>query len=85
MEQLDDCKEQRSALATLVIGGVDVPDVLMDSGASCNVMGQRTWELLRQKGIKCESRKSARELFVYGGVEPLPTLGTFTVDVAQVG
>ena len=85
VEQLDDCKEQRSALATLVIGGVDVPDVLMDSGASCNVMGQRTWELLRQKGIKCESRKSARELFVYGGVEPLPTLGTFTVDVAQVG
>ena len=72
-------------MATLVIGGVDVPDVLMDSGASCNVMGQRTWELLKQKGIKCESHKSARELFVSGGVEPLPTLGTFTVDVAQVG
>ena len=84
VEQLDDCKEQRSALATLVIGGMDVPDVLMDSGASCNVMGQRTWELLKQKGIKCESHKSARELFVSGGVEPLPTLGTFTVDVAQV-
>ena len=26
----------------LVIGGVDVPDVLIDLGASCNVMGQHT-------------------------------------------
>ena len=35
VEQLDDRKEQRSALITLIIGSVDVPDVL-DSGASCN-------------------------------------------------
>ena len=45
MEPSDDRKEQRSAWVTLVIGGVDVADVLMDSEASCNVMGQRTWEL----------------------------------------
>ena len=69
----------------LVIGGVDVPDVLIDSGATCNVMGQQTWELLKQQGIKCESRKSARELFAYGGTEPLPTLGTFTADVTWAG
>ena len=35
VEQLDDRKEQRGALITLIIGSVDVPDVL-DSGASCN-------------------------------------------------
>ena len=34
VEQVNDRKEQRSALVTLVIGGVDVPDVLTDSGAS---------------------------------------------------
>ena len=66
-------------------GGVDVPDVLIDVGASCNVMGQQTWELLKQKGIKCESPKSAKELFAYGGIEPLLTLGTFTADVMQAG
>ena len=38
-------------------------------------------EMLKLNGIKCESRKSARELFAYGGTEPLPTLGTFTADV----
>ena len=79
------CRElQRSPLVTLVIGGVDA-DVLIDSGATCNVMGQQTWELLKQKGIKCESCKSARELFAYGGTEPLPTLGTFTADVTWAG
>ena len=82
---MNDRKEQRGALVTLVIGGVDVPDVLIDSGASCNVMGQQTWELLKQKGINCESRKSAKELFAYGGTEPLPTLGTFTADVTLAG
>ena len=85
VEQVNDRKEQRGALVTLVIGGVDVPDVLIDSGASCNVMGQQTWELLKQKGINCESRKSAKELFAYGGTEPLPTLGTFTADVTLAG
>ena len=56
-----------------------------DSGATCNVMGQHTWEWLKQKGIECESRKSARELFAYGGTEPLPTLGTFTASVSLAG
>ena len=85
VEQLNGRELQRSPLVMLVIGGVDVPDVLIDSGATCNVMGQQTWELLKQKGIKCESRKSARELFAYGGTEPLPTLGTFTADVTRAG
>ena len=62
-----------------------VSDVLIDSGATCNVVGQQTWEMLKLKGINCESRKSARELFAYGGMEPLPTLGTFTADVSLTG
>ena len=72
-------------LVTLVVGGVDVPDVLIDSGATCNVMGQQTWDLLKLKGIKCESRKAAKELFAYGSTELLPTLGTFTADVMLAG
>ncbi|PFX12441.1 Uncharacterized protein K02A2.6 [Stylophora pistillata] len=85
VEQLDDHREERSALATLIIGGVYVTDVLIGLGASCNVMGQRNCELLKQKGIKCESRKSVKEIFAYGGVEPCSTLGNFTADVTQAG
>ena len=41
--------------------------------------------LLKQKGIRCESRKSVKELFAYGSIEPLLSLGTFTADVMQAG
>lgn len=40
VEQLSDCKELGCALVTLVIDGVSVPDVLIDLGASCNIVGQ---------------------------------------------
>ena len=74
-------EKQDSGLVTVVVGGVELPDVLIDSGATCNLIGQQTWNMLKKKGIKCESRKTARELYAYGSTEPLPTLGTFTADV----
>lgn len=85
VEQLTGHERQSSDLITLVVGGVDVFDVLIDSGATCNVMGQQTWDMLKMKGIKHGSCKSARELFAYGDTEPLPTLGTFTADVMLTG
>ena len=85
VEQFTGHERQSSDLITLTVGGVAVPHVLIDSGATCNVMGQQTWEMLKLEGIKCESRKSARELFAYGGTEPLPTLGTFSADVMLTG
>ena len=36
-----------------------------------------TRKFLTRKGIRCESRKSAKTLCAYGGKEPLPTLGLF--------
>ncbi|XP_068758051.1 uncharacterized protein [Montipora capricornis] len=85
VEQLTGHERKSSDLITLIVGGVTVSDVLIDSGATCNLVGQQTWEMLKLKGINCESRKSARELFAYGGTEPLPTLGTFTADVSLTG
>ena len=43
----DVCNKQNSALVDLVIGGVEVKSVLIDSGASCNVMDKCTWEALK--------------------------------------
>ena len=79
VEQLTCHKRKSSDLITLIVGGVAVSDVLIDSGATCNVMDQQI--MLKLKGIICESRKSSEELFVFGGTEPLPTLGIFTADV----
>ena len=41
--------------------------------------------MLKLNGINCDLLKSARELFAYGGTEPLPTLGTFTAEVSLTG
>ena len=85
VEQLTGHERKSSDLITLIVGGVAVYDVVIDSGATCNVMGQQTLEMLKLKGINCESHQSARELFAYGGAEPLPTLGIFNADVLLTG
>ena len=53
----DACNKQNSALVDLVIGGVEVKSVLIDSGASCNMMDKCTWEALKEKGIQCSSKR----------------------------
>ena len=55
-------EKQDSGLMTQVVRGVELPDVLIDSGATCNLIGQQTWNMVKKKGIKCESCKTAREL-----------------------
>ena len=66
-------------------GEVHLGKVLIDSGATCNVLSEPTWNFLKQIGIRCESRQSATTVYAYGDKEPLPTLGTFKADVMLVG
>ena len=42
VEQFTGHEQQSSNLISLTVGGVAVPHVLIDSGATCNVMGQQT-------------------------------------------
>ena len=58
-----------------------MPNILIDSGATCNLLGKETWEWLKSRKVQCNTRKEARILFAYGNTKPLPTLGTFTADV----
>ena len=37
----------RNGIVTLQIGGVILPNVLIDSGATCNLLGKETWEWLK--------------------------------------
>ena len=70
---------------TFVVGGVHLGEALIDSGATCDMLSEPTWNFLKQRGIMCESRKSATTLYAYGGKEPLPILGTLTADVMLAG
>ena len=85
VERPGDLAVEKSGSVSLVVGGVHLGEVLIDSGATCNVLSEPTWNFLKQRGIRCESRKSATTLYPYGGKEPLPTLGTFTADVMLAG
>ena len=53
--------------------------VLIDSGASSNIIDSATWEQLKKKGIKCSSKASSgKKLYTYASDVPLPVKGTFT-------
>ena len=47
---------QRSGIVTVLVGGVHLPNVLIDSGATCNLLGQVTWEWLKSQKIQCQTR-----------------------------
>ena len=56
-------------------------NVLIDSGASCNVIDYGTWNNLKQRHIKCESKVSDKKLFAYGQKEPMEAVGTFVAGI----
>ena len=61
----------------ITVGGAHIKDMLIDSGASCNIIDKQTWEDLKRQGIKCESKKETQKVFPYGSRKPLETLGKF--------
>ena len=74
--------ENSIGLVDINIGGVDIHDVMIDSGSSCNIIDKGTWEALKRDGVRCRSQKSAGNIYAYGSKTPLKTLGKFQTDVA---
>ena len=70
-----------SGVVDLCVGGVQLKNVLIDSGATCNTVDRATWESLKQKGVKCKSRKCEKKLFAYGPTKPIEVVGTFESEV----
>ena len=63
------------------LGGVELKDVLVDSGSTCNVVDRETWDDLKRKEIKCTSWKLNKKLHAYGSEEPLSTIGEFATEL----
>ncbi|KAK3711516.1 hypothetical protein QZH41_016433 [Actinostola sp. cb2023] len=55
--------------------------MIVDSGASANVLHRQTWEWLKRNKVKCVSARSNRKLYTYGSEKPLRVIGTFTCRV----
>ena len=62
------------------IGGVQVT-MIIDSGASCNVLDRSLWEYLKANKVRCASSKATKKLYSYGNKQPQQVAGTFTADV----
>ena len=64
------------------VGGVDLP-LIVDSGASINIIDNPTWNDLKSKGIKCISTKANECLYAYGQTKPLTVCGKFQTVVSK--
>ena len=72
----------RAPTAKANIGGVDM-QILVDSGATKNIVDVTTWEWLKQNHILCESKVAQRhkKLYSYAPTTPLQVKGTFSTTV----
>ena len=66
------------------VGGVKIPNMLIDSGATVNIVDRETWENLKKMHISCKSKKYTGKVFAYGSSMPLPTVGKFET-MAKIG
>jgi hypothetical protein len=66
----------------VIIGGVEI-QILVDSGATCNVINEFTWNRMKQQHVVCDSKKESRTLLAYG-TNKLNVIGTFMAET-QVG
>ena len=55
----------RNGEISLKIGGVQVT-MIIDSGASCNVLDRNLWEYLKANKVRCASSKATKKLYSYG-------------------
>lgn len=67
------------------MGGVNLK-VLIDSGATRNIIDEQTWEWLKHKYIKCNSKPGdgGKKLYAYATSKPLEVKETFEAT-AKVG
>lgn len=71
---------QSEDLFRVKVGGVNLK-VMIDSGASCNVVDENTWSFLKKQKILCSTSSTSKMLYPYGNKEPLSVLGKFCADV----
>ena len=64
------------------VGGLPVT-MIIDSSASCNVIGRNVWEYLKANKVACVSTKASKKLYACGSNRPLQVAGIFTAEVSD--
>ena len=63
------------------IGGLPIT-MIIDSGASCNVISRSVWEYLKANKVACLSTKASKKLYAYGSNQPLQVAGICTAEMS---
>ena len=63
----------------IIVGGVEIR-ILVDSGATCNLITQPIWEEMKRNHVKCKCEPSNNRIFNYGRRVQLPVMGSFTAE-----
>ena len=71
-----------SSTMNVSVGGVKL-GVLIDSGATHNIIDEYTWMYLKSQAITCTSsaKSTGKHLYTYASTRPLQVKGTFTCNV----
>ena len=56
--------------------------MIIDSGASTNIVDKQTWEYLKRNKVKCESVHDDKRLYTWASQTPLEVIGTFHCETA---
>lgn len=88
MNAVDNESDSDSDSYAFHVGSVDVGkqklpiDVIVDSGATVNLIDAKLWESLKKQKITCKSEITTKKLYAYGADKPLDLLGKFSTVVA---
>ena len=76
-------RDKCEALVDIIVDGVTISDMLIDSGTTCNIISKEMWQDMAAKSaIKLQGTR--KRLYPYGKREPLQILGKFTAKL-EVG
>ena len=76
-------EKQKTNTLQFKVGGVCV-DMLVDSGATANLIDEETWKYLKKHKVKCHSHEASptKKLYTYSSDKPLTLKGKFKADIA---
>ena len=78
---LDDSNVSSDGKISVKIGGLPLT-MIIDSGASCNVIGRNVWEYLKANRVACVSTKASKKLNAQGSNQPLKVAGVFNAEMS---
>ena len=55
--------------------------MLIDSGATCNILDRQLRDFLKKTSIKCKCYFTEKKIYAYGSKEPLKLAGGFKAKV----